>query len=65
MRRRNASRPRRDQFTLKINGARLIGVDFVDHVFEFAVGGVLAERAHDLAELLCCNFAWYRHRVTG
>jgi len=37
--------------TLEVNGAGLIGVDFVDHVLQFGVGGMLAKGAHDGAEL--------------
>jgi hypothetical protein len=53
------------RLTLEINGAGLVGVDLVDHVLEFAVGWVLAERAHDLAELFGCNFTFIEPKVTG
>jgi len=44
--------------TTKVNGARLVGVNLIDHVLEFAIGWVLAERAHDLAEFFGRDFAY-------
>jgi hypothetical protein len=38
--------------TGEINGAVVVGVDLVDHVLELRLAGVLAEGAHDGAELL-------------
>ncbi len=36
--------------TGEINGAVVVGVDFIDHVLQFRFGRVLAEGAHDGAE---------------
>lgn len=38
--------------TREVNGAVVVGIDLVDHVLELRLAGVLAERAHDSAELL-------------
>lgn len=38
--------------TRKVNGAVVVGVDLVDHVLKLGLGGVLAEGAHDGAQLL-------------
>ncbi len=40
------------QRTAKVDGAVVVGIDLVDHVLELRLGRVLAERAHDGAELL-------------
>merc|ERR1719181_1347302 len=36
----------------EVNGAVAVGIDLVDHVLQLRLGRVLAERAHDGAELL-------------
>jgi len=36
----------------KVDGAIVVSVNLVDHVLKLGLGGVLAERAHDGAELL-------------
>ncbi|KAI6776161.1 hypothetical protein HG530_000106 [Fusarium avenaceum] len=41
-----------------IDGAVVVGVDLVDHVLQLRLGGVLAERAHNGAELLGGNLAY-------
>jgi len=38
--------------TRKVNGAVVVSVHLVDHVLELRLAGVLAERAHDGAQLL-------------
>ena len=38
--------------TREVDGAVVVGIDLVDHVLELRLAGVLAERAHDSAELL-------------
>jgi hypothetical protein len=43
--------------TVKVDGAALINVDLVDHVLQLRVGGFLAQRAHDVAELVGGNGA--------
>merc|ERR1712057_40607 len=36
----------------EVDGAGAIGIDLIDHVVELSLGGVLAEGAHDSAQLL-------------
>ena len=38
--------------TGEVDGAVVVGVDLVDHILQLRLAGVLAERAHDGAELL-------------
>lgn len=38
--------------TWEINGAVVVGIDLVDHVLEFGLAGILAERPHDGTQLL-------------
>ena len=43
--------------TWEVNGAVVVGIDFVDHILQFGLGGVLAEGAHDCAEFFCGDLA--------
>lgn len=36
----------------EVNGAVVVGIHLVDHVLELRLAGILAERAHDGAQLL-------------
>ena len=38
------------RLTFEVDGARLIGVDVVDHVLEFGVRRIETQLAHDAAE---------------
>jgi len=45
----------------EIDGAVAVSVDFVDHVLQLSLGGVLTERSHDSSELLsgdCAIAVW-------
>lgn len=44
--------------TGKVDGAVVVGIDLVDHVLQLGLGGVLAKRAHDGAELLGGDLAY-------
>lgn len=43
--------------TREVNGTVVVCIDFVDHVLQLRLGRVLAERAHDGAQLLGCDLA--------
>lgn len=45
--------------TREINGAVVVGVNLVDHVLQLGLGGVLAQRAHDSAQLLGGDLAYW------
>ena len=38
--------------TVKVYASALVDVDFVDHVLQLGLGGVLTKRSHDGAQLL-------------
>ena len=40
---------------MEVDGAVVVGVYFVDHVLQFGLWGVLAQRPHDRAQLLARN----------
>jgi hypothetical protein len=42
----------------EVDGAVIVGVDLVDHVLEFGLAGVLAEGAHDRAQLFGGDLSW-------
>lgn len=44
--------------TGEVNGAVVVGVNLVDHVLQFRLGGVLAQGAHDGAKLLGGDLSW-------
>lgn len=46
------------QPTREINGAVVVGIDLVDHILKLRLRGVLAEGAHDGAELLGGDLAY-------
>lgn len=45
--------------TGEVNGAVVVGVNLVDHVLQLRLGGVLAQRAHDSAQLLGGDLAYW------
>ena len=53
------------QRTWEVNGAVVVGVDLVDHVLQLRLAGILAERAHDGAELFGGDLAWRMVLATG
>ena len=48
----------RVRYTVEVNGSAVVGIDFVHDVFEFGFGGLEAQLAHYIAELLGCDFAY-------
>lgn len=47
--------------TREVNGAVVVGIDLVDHVLQLRLRGVLAERAHDGAQLLGGDLSYSIH----
>ena len=46
------------KYTVEVNGSAVVGIDFIHDVFELGVGGLETQLAHDIAELLSCDFAY-------
>lgn len=55
------SRFGRGHRTREVNGTVVVGIDLVDHVLQLRLGGVLAERAHDGAQLLGGDLSYSIH----
>jgi hypothetical protein len=41
--------------TREVDCAIVVGINLIDHVLEFRLAGILAERAHDGSQLLGCD----------
>ena len=46
------------RYTVEVNGSAVVGIDFIHDVFELGVGGLETKLAHDIAELLSCDFTY-------
>ena len=48
------------KYTVEVNGSAVVGIDFIHNVFELGVGGLETQLAHDISELLSCDFTYIR-----
>lgn len=46
--------------TVEVNSSAVVGIDFIHDVLELGLGGLETQLAHDIAELLSCDFTYIR-----